>query len=124
MFSSRIILAAALGCALALGGCITAERAGGFAQITQGVAIVMGETKIDPQIAKVSSRLAERCGELQMAAVGVDLFAPDKLRSAGKYGEAVISTFCAAPPKTAAELAVAIGKVAEAIAAIERARRA
>ena len=121
---NRIFAAAAIGCALALGGCITSERAAGFAQITQGVAIVMGETKVDPQIAKVSARLAERCDTLQLAAVGVDLFAPEKLRDAGKYGEAVIATFCAAPPKTAGEVAIAIGKVAEAIAAIERAKRA
>jgi hypothetical protein len=120
---TRIFAAAAIGCALALGGCITPDRAQGFAQITQGVALVLGETKVDPQIAKVSARLAERCDTLQLAAFGIDLFAPQALRDAGKYGEAVITTVCAAPPKNARELAVAIGKVAEAIAAIEAAKR-
>lgn len=120
----RFLAAIAVACAIALGGCITTERAAGFGQITQGVAIVMGETKLDPQIAKVSARLAERCGELQLAAVGVDLFAPETLRSAAKYGEAVVTVACANPPRTAGEVAIAIGKVVEAISRIEQAKRA
>lgn len=124
MMKSRFLMAGALACALSLGACVTPDRAAGFGQIATGVGIVLGDTKIDPQIARVSERLAERCGTLQLAAVGIDLLAPESLRDAGKYGEAVIATFCAAPPKNAREVAVAIGKVAEAVAAIERAKRA
>lgn len=116
---NRIFAALALACAIALGGCQTSAT--GWGQIAAGVGQVLGATKIDPQIERVSARLAERCAELQTAALAVDLLAPEKLRTAAGDGRAVIATFCAKPPKNVAEALVAI---ADAYAAILAARRA
>lgn len=115
---NRIFAALALACAIALGGCQTSAT--GWGQIAAGVGAVLGETRLDPQIERVSTRLAERCAELQTAALAVDLFAPEKLRSAAADGRAVIATFCASPPKNVAQALVAI---ADAFAAIQAARR-
>lgn len=99
----RLTLAAlAVACSLTLGGCLTA---------------------VDRKIAEVSDKLAARCVELQTATAVVDLFAPEKVRIAIANGRAVIATFCAAPPRSAAELAIATGKVLEAVQAIETAKR-
>ncbi|KFC73184.1 hypothetical protein FG93_01928 [Bosea sp. LC85] len=95
----RILAAVAGACALALGACQT--------------------TAIDGRIAQVSTRLAERCADLQTAAVAVDLFAPEKLRAAARDAEAALATFCAKPPKNVAQALVAL---ADAYAAIEAAR--
>lgn len=115
----KLFAALAVASAIGLAGCQTS--ASGWGQIAAGVGAVLGETKIDPQIERVSARLAERCAELQTAALAVDLFAPEKLRSAAADGRAVIATFCAKPPKNVAEALVAI---ADAFAAIQAARRA
>lgn len=116
---NRILAALAVACAIALGGCQTSAT--GWSQIAAGVGAVLGETRIDPQIERVSVRLAERCAELQTAALAVDLVAPERLRSAAADGRAVIATFCAKPPKNVAQALVAI---ADAFAAIQAARRA
>lgn len=115
----KLFAALAVASAIGLAGCQTS--ASGWGQIAAGVGAVLGETKIDPQIERVSARLAERCAELQTAALAVDLFAPEKLRSAAADGRAVIATFCANPPKNVAEALVAI---ADAFGAIQAARRA
>lgn len=115
---NRIFAALALACAIALGGCQTSAT--GWGQIAAGVGQVLGDTKIDPQIERVSARLAERCAELQTAAIAVDLFAPEKLRAAAADARAVVSTFCAKPPKNVADALVSI---ADAFAAIQAARR-
>lgn len=115
---NRILAALAVACAIALGGCQTSAT--GWSQIAAGVGQVLGETKADPQIAKVSARLAERCAELQTAALAVDLLAPDRLRDAAADGRRVIASFCAKPPTNVAQALVAI---ADAYAAIQAARR-
>lgn len=116
---NRILAALACACAIGLAGCQTSVT--GWGQIAAGVGAVLGETRLDPHIERVSARLAERCAELQTAAVAVDLFAPEKLRSAAADGRAVIATFCAKPPKNVAEALVAIS---DAYAAIQAARLA
>ncbi|MGO4171539.1 hypothetical protein [Bosea sp. TAF32] len=99
----RIVLAlGALG-ALALAGCQT--------------------TAIDSRIAEASDRLSARCADLQTAALAVDLFAPEKVRAAAQQGQVVLSQFCAKPPRTAADLAIAIGETIKAVQAIEAAKR-
>jgi predicted small secreted protein len=117
----RIVLAlVALG-ALALAGCQTSQTTStGWGQIATGVGAVIGETKIDPKIEKVSAKLAGYCAEAQTAALAVDLFAPEKLQEAASAGRITVATFCAAPPKSVAEALVAL---AHAIAAIEAARQ-
>lgn len=115
----KYFAALAVASAIGLGGCQTS--AGGWGQIAAGVGAVLGETRLDPQIERVSARLAKRCADLQTAALAVDLFAPDNLRSAAAEGQAVIATFCASPPKNVAQALVA---VADAFAAIQAARRA
>lgn len=119
---NRFLAALALACALTLGACTTSgDSAAGWGQIARGAGIVLGETKLDPQIERVSTRLAERCAELQTAALAVDLLAPDRLRAAAADGRAVIAAFCARPPKNVGEALVAI---ADAFAALQAARRA
>lgn len=95
----RIFAALAVACALALAGCQT--------------------TAIDGRISQVSGRIAERCADLQTAAIAVDLFAPENLRAATSNAETVLATFCAKPPKNVAQALVAL---ADAYAAIEAAR--
>lgn len=99
----RIVLAGALGCALALGGCLTS---------------------IDAEIAKVSDRLAARCVELQTAVTAVDLLAPAKVRTATAEAREVFDRFCAKPPRSSADLLIAIADVIRAKQAVEAAKRA
>lgn len=98
----RLFGAAALACALAAGGCLTA---------------------IDSRIAEISDRLSARCAELQTAALAVDLFAPEKVRAAAAQGQAVLARFCASPPRNAAELALAIAETIRAQQALDAAKR-
>ena len=116
----RFLLAlVALG-SLALAGCQTRfDNPTAWGQIAAGVGAIIGETRIDPQIEKVSAKLAKYCTELQTAALAVDAFAPDKLQVAARDGRIAISTFCASPPKNVAE---AIAGVVTAYAAIAAAR--
>ena len=116
---NRILAALALACAVALGGCQTSAT--GWGHIATGVGAILGETRVDPQIERVSARLAERCADLQTAAVAIDLFAPEKLRAAVSDAQAVLSSFCARPPKNVAAALVAL---ADTFAAIQAARRA
>lgn len=99
---NRIILAGVVACALALGGCLTT---------------------IDAEIAKISDRLAARCVELQITANAVDLLAPEKVRSAAADARAVFDRFCAKPPRTSADLLVAIADVIRAKQAVDAAKR-
>ena len=78
---------------------------------------------LDTKIAEVSDRLATRCGDLKAAIVVVDLFAPEKLRAAIGQGEVVLNTVCAKPPRSAADLTIAIGETIKALQAIEAAKR-
>lgn len=117
---NRFVLAlVALG-SLALAGCQSLNNPTAWGQIAAGVDAVIGETKIDPQIEKVSARLATYCADVQTAALAVDIFAPAKLQDAAAGGRGAVATFCAAPPKNLAEALVAL---ANAYAAIEAARR-
>lgn len=100
--TSRLILAGALACAFPLGGCLTS---------------------IDGRIAEVSDRLAARCVELQSAALAVDLLAPEKVRAAVSEAREVFDRFCAKPPRTSAELLVAIADVIRAKQAVDAAKR-
>lgn len=98
-----ILAALAVACSIALAGCQT--------------------TAIDSSIAKASDRLASRCADLKAAIIVVDLFAPEKQRAAVKQGETVLDTFCAKPPRTAADLAIALGETLKAQQAINAAKR-
>lgn len=118
---NRLLAALALACALALGACQTSPgSSAGWGQIASGVGLVVGETKIDPQIEKVSGRLAGYCTEIQAAALAVDLFAPEKLQRAARDARLAVATFCASPPRS---VATALASLAGAYAAIEAARR-
>lgn len=118
---TRILGAIALALTIALGACTSRGDAGGWGEIAAGVGAVIGETKIDPQIARVSARLAEHCAAVQAAALAVDIFAPEKARRAAQDARIVVATFCAAPP---ANVAQALAGLAAAYAAIDAARRA
>lgn len=100
---NRILAAGAFACALTLGGCLTS---------------------IDARIAEISDRLAARCVELQAAAIAVDLLAPEKVRTAVADARGVFDRFCATPPRTSAELLIAIADVIRAKQAIDVAKRA
>lgn len=117
----RFLAALALACALALGACQSSSgSSAGWGQIATGVGIVIGQTKVDPQIEKVSAKLASYCAEVQTAALAVDLFAPEKLKRAAQDARLVVATFCASPPRS---VATALASLAGAYAAIEAARR-
>lgn len=119
---TRILAALAVACSLALAGCQTRfDNPTAWGQIAAGVGAVVGETKVDPQIEKISARLARYCTELQTAAVAVDVLAPEKLRQAAQDGKIALATFCARPPRNVAE---AVAGVAAAYAAIAAARAA
>lgn len=114
------LMACAIGM-LALAACQSPQSATGWGQIATGVGTVIGKTDIDPQIARVSSKLASYCVEVQTAALAVDLFAPAKVQQAAIDARIAVSTFCAAPPTSVAE---ALTSLAAAYAAIDAARRA
>lgn len=122
----RLVAAIAVACSLSLAGCVTAPgappaaSAQGWGPIAAGVGAVLGETRIDPKIEKVSAKLAGWCTELKAAAAAVDLFAPQKAQEAAQAGRIAVATFCAAPPKNVAAALVAL---ADAYAAIEAARQ-
>lgn len=78
---------------------------------------------IDARIAEISDRLAARCVELQSAVAVVDLVAPENVRSAVGQGRIVFDRFCAKPPRTAAELAMAIGEILQAKQTIDAAKK-
>lgn len=100
---NRTLSAGAVACALALGGCMTS---------------------IDAAIAKISQRLAARCVELQTAVTAVDLLAPEKVRAATADARGVFDRLCARPPRTSAELLVAIADVIRTKQADDAAKRA
>lgn len=115
----RLFAAAAVACLLA--ACQTAKTSSaGWQQIAIGVGAVIGETKIDPHIERVSTKLATYCVDVQTAALAVDILAPAKLQDAASAGRIAVATFCAAPPRNVPEALVAL---ANAYAAIETARR-
>lgn len=117
---NRFVLAlVALG-ALALAGCQTSQTsATGWSQIAAGVGQVIGSTKADSQVAKASAQLAKYCGQIEMAAFAVDMFAPEKIQRATADARIVFATVCAKPPQNVAE---ALVSAAAAYAAIEAAR--
>ena len=115
----RFVLAlVALG-SLALAGCQTLNNPGAWGQIATGVGAIVGETRIDPQIEKVSAKLARYCGEVQTAALAVDLLAPAKAQAAARDARIAVATFCARPPSN---VATALASLTAAYAAIESAR--
>ncbi|MCP6479184.1 hypothetical protein NL470_27800, partial [Klebsiella pneumoniae] len=73
-----------------------------WGQIATGVGAIVGETKIDPQIGKVSVKLANYCATVQTAALAVDLLASQKVQKAATEARVVVATFCAAPPSSVA----------------------
>lgn len=119
---TRIIAALAVACALALGACTPRyDNPVAWGQIAAGVGAVVGETKIDPQIQKVSAKLASYCTTVQAAALAVDLLAPERVQKAATEARVVVATFCTAPPSS---VATAITSLAAAYAAIDAARAA
>ena len=67
---NRIVLAlVALG-SLALAGCQTLNNPIAWGQIATGVGAIVGETRIDPQIEKVSARLARSCAKPPTSVAG------------------------------------------------------
>ena len=119
----RLFVAAAAACLLAACQALpiaSPTTSVGWGQIATGVGAVVGETKIDPQIEKVSLKLANYCADVQTAALAVDLLATEKVQRAAQDARIVVATFCASPPRN---LASALASLAAAYAAIERARR-
>lgn len=113
----RPLAALAVACSLAIAGCnATAENWRDFAIATGAI---VGETRIDPRIEKVSAKLAEHCVTVQTAAIAVDLLAPPKVQAAAQDARAVVASFCAAPPRNVSQALVAL---ASAYVAIEAAR--
>ncbi|MGF7055405.1 hypothetical protein GGC47_004616 [Bosea sp. OAE752] len=88
-----------------------------------GTLALAGCQTLDSQIAQVSDRLSARCADLQTAALTVDLFAPEKARAAAQQGQVVLAQFRAKPPRSAADLAIAIGETMKALQAIEAAKK-
>ena len=118
----RLFTAIAVACSLAAAGCqATLNNPTAWGQIAAGVGAIVGETKIDPQIERISAKLAAYCVDVQTAAVAVDILAPAKVQKAAQEAKIVVATFCAAPPSSVAS---AITSLAAAYAAIEKARRA
>lgn len=115
----RIIAALALACVLS--ACQTAANPTAWSQIAAGVGAIVGETKIDPQIERISTKLASYCVDVQTAALAVDLLAPETVQKAAQEARIVVATFCAAPPSNVAS---ALASLAAAYAAIEKAQRA
>lgn len=116
----RIFAALAVACALALAGCQTSQTsATGWGQIAAGVGQVIGSTKADEKVAKASAQLAKYCGQIEMAAFAVDLFAPEKVQRAAVDARIAFATVCAKPPQNVAD---ALVSAAAAYAAIEAAR--
>lgn len=113
-------IVAALALASALSACQTAATPTAWGQIATGVGAIIGPTKIDPQIEKVSTKLAAYCVDVQTAALAVDLFAAEKVQRAAQDARIVVAAFCATPPRN---LASALASLAAAYAAIEAARR-
>lgn len=97
----------------------TVNNPAAWAQIAAGVGQVVGETSIDPDIKRVSTKLARYCAEVQTAALGVSLFAPAKAQTAAEHARITVQTFCAAPPTS---VSTAITSIAAAYAAIEAAK--
>ncbi len=117
----RLGLICAVACGVMLAACQTSPTtSAGWGQIAAGVGVVVGETKIDPQIEKVSAKLARYCADVQMAALAVDVFATEKVQRAAQDARIVVATFCASPPRN---LASALASLAAAYAAIDAARR-
>ena len=114
----RIIAALALACVLS--ACQTAANPTAWSQIAAGVGAIVGETKIDPQIERISAKLARYCDEVQIAALAVDLFAPEKVQRAAQDARLVVATFCAAPPKNVGTALIALGDAYAAIAVAKR----
>lgn len=94
-----------------------------LALVALGALALAGCQTLDTRIAEVSDRLAARCADLKAAVIVVDLFAPEKLRTAVAQGEAMLNTVCAKPPRSAADLAIAVGETIKALQAIDAARR-
>lgn len=90
-----------------------------WGQIAAGVGQIVGKTSIDPDIERVSAKLARYCAEVQTAALGVSLFAPAKAQTAAEHARITVQTFCAAPPSS---VSTAITSLAAAYAAIEAAK--
>jgi len=115
----RLIAALALACALS--ACQSLNNPAAWGQIAAGSAAIVGETKIDPQIETISTKLATYCADVQTAAIAIDVLAPEKVRQAASEAKIVVATFCAALPKNVAS---AITSLAAAYAAIAAARAA
>ena len=120
MIMKRLFAAAVVACALVAAGCQTANPTA-WGQIAAGVGGIVGETKIDPQIERISTKLASYCVDVQTAALAVDLLAPEAVQKAAQEARIVVAAFCSAPPSSVAS---AIASLAAAYAAIEKARRA
>lgn len=118
---TRFLAAFAVACALVLAGCQTRfDNPTAWGQIATGVGAIIGKTQVDPQIEKVSAKLANYCTTVQTAALAVDFLAPEKVQQAAKDARIVVATFCASPPNS---VATAITSLAAAYAAIEAAKR-
>ncbi|WP_038367819.1 hypothetical protein [Bosea sp. UNC402CLCol] len=94
-----------------------------LALVALGSLALAGCQTLDSQIAQVSDRLSARCADLQTAALTVDLLAPERVRAAAQQGQVVLAQFCAKPPRSAADLAIAIGETMKALQAIESAKK-
>lgn len=125
MMLKRLFAAIAVACALAVSACVPKDGAGpgtsaeGWRQIAVGVGTVVGPTKADAGVAKVSAQLAQYCGALQAVAAGATIFAPEKQRQAAAVAAAAVDTVCSSPP---ADVASALVLAADTYAAVRAAQ--
>lgn len=109
----HVLAAIAFACLLA--GCQSNPTAWG--QIATGVGAIVGPVKIDPQIERISTKLAAYCADVQTAAIAIDILAPAKVQKAAQDAKIVVATFCAAPPSSVASAITALANAYAAIAA-------
>ena len=124
---NRILAALAVACALAVSACVPKDGAGsgtsaaGWHQIAVGAGQVIGQTKYDAKVAKVSDKIAPYCGAMQLVAAGATIWSPEKHRAIAQQAAAAVTSACNDPPSDVATALTAVVKAYEAVLAAGRA---
>lgn len=110
-----------------MAGCVATSNGSGpntsptaWQQLAVAAGTVVGETRVDPEIAKYSKVVYEQCTTLQMAALAADLFSPEKYRKLVRQARTVIVTYCSKPPT---DVRTTLIVLADMHAALEEAKR-
>lgn len=104
---TRLLGAAAIGCALFLAGCQTPAPT-----VTVGP---VAATKADTAIARASVELVRYCGLTRGALAAVGIFASPKVVVPANYASAVVETVCTAPPSDVPTALATIGRAYQAV---------